>query len=431
MLALMRDVTRRHVLYIPGFDPVPPRAYRERYRRESTHQAQISGYELSQGPSGSDARYGWHVQARIEGAEVSTDLEVLYWADIVRRSMAGGIGASYLQLVRTAWAYIGSGALWRLMRLRKGPVIAALYPVAVLLGQGLLAILIAGLVGYLTHLGARFLIKEIVSSSMLLIMLGAGAFWYVTPIAGLFAGWMALIFFLRWCARRDHLYAWYLMKDYAFSSSLNGAYPPEQEARMRDFSDRIAEVLQGDADEVLIVGHSSGAYVAVSVLADLIRSGRVPEDGPVLSLLTLGHVVPMVSFLPRATRLRADLAYLCTRDEITWVDVTAPGDGCSFALCDPVAVSGVAPEGKHWPLVLSAAFSQTLSAKRRATLKWRLFELHFQYLNAFDNLPDAPDAYDYFRITAGPRTLADRFASRAPSRSRIERPVNRFTDIAA
>ncbi len=47
----------------------------------------------------------------------------------------------------------------------------------------------------------------------------------------------------------------------------------------------------------------------------------------------------MVSFLPDAHRLRADLQYLSSRDELTWVDVTAPGDGCAFALCDPVAVS--------------------------------------------------------------------------------------------
>jgi hypothetical protein len=41
--------------------------------------------------------------------------------------------ATYLQLLRTAWAYIGSGALFRLMRLRKGPMIAALYPIVFLL----------------------------------------------------------------------------------------------------------------------------------------------------------------------------------------------------------------------------------------------------------------------------------------------------------
>lgn len=196
---------------------------------------------------------------------------------------------------------------------------------------------------------------------------------------------------------------------------------------MAAFRARIADALRGDADEVLVVGHSSGAYIAISVLADLIRAGEVPDDGPALSLLTLGHVVPMVSFLPKATRLRADLAFLSVREELAWVDVTAPGDGCAFALCDPVSVSGVAPSGKRWPLVLSAAYTQTLSPERQAALKWQLFELHFQYLNAFDR----PGAYDYFKITAGPQTLWQRFGHRAPSKSRIETAVNRYTDIAA
>jgi hypothetical protein len=145
-------------------------------------------------------------------------------------------------------------------------------------------------------------------------------------------------------------------------------------------------------------------------------------------LLTLGHVVPMVSFLPEARRLRGDLAVMGAGC-VPWVDVSAPGDGCSFALCDPVAVSGVAPEGKRWPLVLSAAFSQTLSEATRARLKWKLFELHFQYLNAFDALPKGRDAYEYFRVTLGPMRLWERFGARAPSQSRIERAVNRFTDM--
>ncbi len=45
---------------------------------------------------------------------------------------------------------------------------------------------------------------------------------------------------------------------------------------------------------------------------------------------------------------------------ITWVDVSAPGDGCSFALCDPLAVTGMATPEQKGPLILSAAFSQTL-----------------------------------------------------------------------
>ncbi|MEL6172559.1 MAG: hypothetical protein AAFR02_11190, partial [Pseudomonadota bacterium] len=137
--------------------------------------------------------------------------------------------------------------------------------------------------------------------------------------------------------------------------------------------------------------------------------------------------VPMVSFLPEAHRLRADLEYLSTRKELTWIDVTAPGDGCAFALCDPVSVSGVAPEDKRWPLVVSAAFTQTLSPERWKDLRWRFFRLHFQYLCAFDR----PGDYDYFQITYGPHTLGARYAGRAPSPSRIETPVSKFTSVAA
>ncbi|MCU4654530.1 hypothetical protein N8I71_16955 [Roseibacterium sp. SDUM158016] len=404
-----RPVRRRVVLYVPGYDPVPPRKYRERYRRQAARQAALSGHEIALGAAEGDARFGWHVSARIEGEAVETEVEVLYWADIVRASMGQSIAATYGQLLRTAWVYLRSGALFRLMRLRKGPVIAALFPVAVLLGQLALAL---GLAAVVAAVGQA-------------VLPGAGI------VAGLGIGLLAAGTLLRWFRRRDHLLAWYLMHDYAFSAQFEGAYPPEQEARMAEFADRIAGALGGGADEILVVGHSSGAYLAVSILADLLRGGRVPEAGPVLSLLTLGQVIPMVSFLPRATRLRDDLARLGESDRLAWVDVTAPGDGCAFALCDPVAVSGMAGPDKRWPLVLSAAFSKTLSPEAWSALRWRFFERHFQYLNAFDNLPGDPGDYDYFAVTAGPRTLAARFAGRKPSSSRIERPVCAYGDRAA
>ena len=132
--------------------------------------------------------------------------------------------------------------------------------------------------------------------------------------------------------------------------------------------------------------------------------------------------------MPEGGRCRAELEDVCLGPELAWVDVTAPGDGCALALCDPVAVSGVSPEeGKRWPLVFSAAFTQTLSEERWAELRWRFFRLHFQYLCAFDR----PRDYDYFRITAGPKTLEERYEGRRASGSRIEKPVNKFTSVAS
>ncbi len=406
-----RRVRRRRVFYIPGYDPVHPRRYREVYRREAQKQAAISGYTISQSAKRDGGLYGWHVEAEIDGDTVTTDIEVLIWSDIVKDSMDRGIAATYGQLFRTAWAYIGSGALRRLMHLPKGPIVAALYPIVFLLGQALLAGIAATSVAFLLYLGGAPLVG-----------------WVAWPLAG--TAWLAVGWYVldRFRKADGRFLAYYLMHDYGYSAQHNGANPPELERRLSEFRGTIAEALQSEADEVLVVGHSSGAHLAVSILADLIRRGEVPENGPELGLLSLGQVVPMVSFLPKADRLRADLHDLSTREELAWVDVTAPADGCTFALCDPVAVSSVAPaEGKIWPVVFSASFSQTMAPERWEALKRKFFQLHFQYLCAFER----PKDYDYFQITAGPVTLRDRYRDRPSSRSRIERPVNKFTSRAA
>ncbi|WP_420587191.1 hypothetical protein [Ruegeria sp.] len=388
------QVRRRRVFYIPGYDPIHPRRYRELYRTESRAQADVSGYEIAISPKSGEGPYGWHVRSNQDGADVDTDIEVLVWSDIVRESMSNSIPGTYLQLLRTAWIYIGSGVLWQLMRLRKGPVIAALYPVGMLMVQLAVA------------LGTAMVAKALI--------------W---PFLGWVSWGPAFLLayaLLRWFRKIDNrLFAYYLMHDYAYSARLNGALPAELKARLAGFTAQIRQALMSDVDEVLVVGHSSGAHLGVSVLADLIRSGGLTEAGPTFSFLTLGQVMPMVSFLPDAEELRTDLQFLSEHPDVTWIDVSAPGDGCAFALCDPVGVTGVATDQKRWPLVLSAAFTQTLSPERWQELRWRFFRLHFQYLCAFDR----PGDYDYFRITAGPLTLGQRFYGRAPSKSRLDQPV--------
>ncbi|NBT50573.1 MAG: alpha/beta hydrolase [Marivivens sp.] len=404
---IAQTIRRRRVFYIPGYDPIHPRRYRELYRKEGADQAEITGYELALKPMKREGSYGWQVDAEIAGQSVHAEFEVLVWSDIVRQSMSNSIPATYGQLVRTAWEYISTGALWRLMRLRKGPVLAALYPVGALILLGGLALLIWW-----------------ATAKVAGVLLGTSL---ISQVVGLAIGALPAWALLNWIKRKDgQFFVFYLMHDYAYSARWKGRSPPELEARMAEFQNRIAEALGEDWDEVLVVGHSSGAHLAVSVLADLIRAGRVPDRGPKLAFLSLGQVVPMVSFLRDAWRLRADLAFLSSTNALTWIDVTAPGDGCAFALCDPVGVSGVAPPDKRWPLVVSAAFTQTLSAEKWKALRWRFFRLHFQYLCAFDR----PGDYDYFQITAGPVSLAERYAGRAPSPSRIEAPASRYRSVA-
>ncbi|MEO0929777.1 MAG: hypothetical protein AAFY14_03875 [Pseudomonadota bacterium] len=415
-------VRQRRVFHIPGYDPMPPRRYRELYRTESAAQAQISGYDISVHAGPAEDTFNWAVKSRIEGQEVVSRIDVLVWSDIVRDSMAQSIPATYWQLIQTAWIYIFTGTFRRLMWMRKGPVIAALYPVGMLILQLVVALWLGAKLGGWVAVGIMWLLS--------LTGLTEGVvFNIISTVATAlsYAIWAGVVFvLLRWFKSLDgKLFAYYLMHDYAFSARLWGKNPPQLEERMRSFGDEIAAALQGTVDEVLVVGHSSGAHLAVSILADLIRDGRVPAGGPKLAFLSLGQVVPMMSFLPKARRLRRDLAFLATQDNFTWLDVSAPGDGCCFALCDPVAVTGVTPPGKKWPLVISAAFTQSLSPARWKALRWRFFRLHFQYLCAFDQ----PKDYDYFLITAGPVTLADRYRGRQPSASRIDIAVSKYTSI--
>ncbi len=403
-------VFRRKVFYVPGFDPFPPRRYRELYRREGAAQAALSGYGLTLRGMPGDGGTTWQVEGRFPAGRTEAEVEVLVWSDLVQAAMDRGVAGAWALLPRTAWTYLASGALFRLLRLRKGPVLASAYPVAMLLAQAGLALLAGLFFGRM--------LAAAVPGTVGLALAWAGGLATAAVVLAVFK-------------RLDHrLYAYYLLYDYAYSARDGGAYPPELAQRVADFAGRLRRALDQPWNEVLLIGHSSGAHVAVSALAAALAAG-LPGRHPPVALLTLGQAIPMVSFLPRADRLRADLAALSRRRDITWVDVSAPGDGCSFALCDPVAVSGAASADGCWPLVVSAAFTRTLRPKTWRRLRWRFFRLHFQYLCAFDALPGQRWDYDYFRLTAGPRTLAAHFGGRPPSRQTVRASLTPHASTAA
>ena len=205
-----RPVRRRHVFYIPGYDPIHPRRYRELYRKEGAAQAAISGYDITLSPQQVPGRFGWQVEATIDGISTVTNFETLIWSDIVRGSMDHGIASSYGQMLRTAWIYISTGVLFRMMRLRKGPVIAALYPVGFMLLQLFLAVVLGSVIVWA---GKAALIPYLGLAGHLIALAAGGASAY-----GL----------LVWIKRHDNrFYIYYLMHNYAYSAQHHGANPPE------------------------------------------------------------------------------------------------------------------------------------------------------------------------------------------------------------
>jgi hypothetical protein len=294
-----RPVRRRRVFFIPGYDPVAPRAHRERYRREAARQADFSGHEIALSPGGPSDGYALAGRRADRGAGGRDDRGGAALGRYRARLDGAGVVAGYAELVSDGVDLpVERGAL---------PADAAQEGAGdrgTLPGGGAFGGFGAG--GGARRRGER----------------GAGPLCHGArvPVSARFGvGWVLVASrrrcvriawaMLAGCGGAITLLAWYLMHDYAFSARPAAPIPTR---RRRGW--RVRRPDRGgaaeDVDEVLVVGHSSGAYLAVSVLADLIRAGRVPGDGPVLSLLTLGQVIPMVSFLPRAGRLRADLALM-------------------------------------------------------------------------------------------------------------------------
>ncbi len=444
--AQSKGVFRRRVFYVPGFDPFPPRRYRELYRREGARQAQLSGYALSLARAAhapvSGAR--WRVCALMGGQPAEAEIEVLDWRDIVRNRMPRSVFGTYGLLVRTLWVYFSTGAALALMRVRLGPMLAGLYPV------GMMALQFAFAVGV-----GYGLFRATVS------VWGGDV---PTKALGALGGGLASLALLEGFRRADRwLFAYYLLAELAQSALHRGGFGPDLEERLAAFADKVKAARSEPWDEVLVVGHSSGAALAVAVVA-MARAGSESRlEGPFpseqngqgrghgsetegqssaplpsptratagaarapLALLTLGQVIPLHSFLPEAKALRRALRELACARDLAWVDVSAPGDGGCFALADPVALSGVRPPDARWPRIVSAAFRQTLARESYRRLRWRFYALHFQYLCAFER----PGDYDYFAITAGPITLAERFAARPDSPQTIRRALSPHQTLA-
>ena len=383
-------VRRRRVLYVSGFDPQGPARYHRLYREQAQAQAAVSGHRIEVGPRKrvSPQVDAWDIEAQIEGATCHTRYEFLRWDDVVRANWMPGHARYLMATLGATWRFAASGVLWRMFKGSRSGFWVCFGPFAVLLFIVAVAALLAG--------GALAAWRWTGAST-----------W--TAVAGLLAiagGW-ALARLSR-TAENDWFMGW-VMRSYWFTSRQAREDTPDLDARLDAHATYLLEALADrSVDEVLLVGHSSGAMMAMIVAAR--AAARSPEalQDPRLGLLTLGQCFPILSFQPQARRFRREIAITANALGERWLDFTAPADRCCAALVDPAeAVLGMDGIECASPKVLSPQFHQLFTPQGYAALRRNLYELHFQYLKA----GELPGAYDYFAITAGPRTLAGRFAA--------------------
>ncbi|MGH1574918.1 hypothetical protein ACRAWG_35120 [Methylobacterium sp. P31] len=160
-------------------------------------------------------------------------------------------------------------------------------------------------------------------------------------------------------------------------------------------------------DEIMLVGHSTGALTAVEVAARLLaRDDELGRDGPALSLLTLGSSLPIVAMQPGAHSTRAEIKGLMTSQRLVWVDYQAPQDWLNFPGFDPSRDLRLrVPQAQIAnPVIRSAKFREIISPETYREISTRPFRMHFQFLMA----NDFASSYDFFAITLGSQCLRDR-----------------------
>ena len=387
----MTEVRRRCVLYVSGFDPKGAAHYHALFKKEGGAHSQRHGWQLDVGPRKrlDQGNAAWRLEARVDGAAVSTDYEFLSWDDIVRAHWTRAMPLLWWQILSTTWLNWRSGALGRMYRLSWPPVLALTLPFFLVL---------------LLLLGTP-------AAGLLLMSMakGMGADWPMAGLLGVAAAgavWIAG----RWLEGRYSMY--WMMRSYVFNALQAQDKTPELDRRLQAHAHTLVErVGSGRYDEVLLVGHSSGATMAAIVLAKALRlNAELSQQATSLSLLTLGQWLPALGSLPMASAFQSDLQLIASAKGLNWIDFSAPPDGCCFALQDPLLACGVSPiPGGVALKVLNPKFADMFDPGEYHRLKKDKFKLHFQYIKATDRTV----AYDYFLTVAGPLTLAERYRHQA------------------
>lgn len=373
-------VRRRRVYYLSGFDPRGAAFYHRLYREEAAKQMGHYGADVQVSPrSRHDSRLNvWTVTANWGGQEVSTDYQFLGWDDIIRRHWEPNVLRLLLSSVPAYLSYMACGAFARIRQTSPGPFYSAIYPFIYLLLLTLVALMCGGALAA----GVAYVSPQAVWSWAAGV-LGAGAcFW----------------FGLRWA---NVLGIFWLLRTYLFVHRWGVSPVEDLESRIDAFADKVALDLKTSAfDEVLLVGHSVGSILAVSVAARLLE--KLPEqDRARIALVTLGQCIPLLSFIPSATRFRQDLARLGNDPDMPWLDMTARADPLCFSQLNPIHASGIEGVPANRPQLGVVRPFRMFEKKSYECIRRNKLRLHFQYLMASELLTE----YDYFRMTAGPERL--------------------------
>ena len=386
-------VSNRHIIYVQGYDPRGLAQYYRLFRTELRKFARL--YQLSATMSrprsrSDDEITSWAIETNKddgEGWRTRTHYDFLRFEDFIQNDLAAPIRRTVPHAVWLYWWMIFCGTIGRFWRASWRFAIFMTWPYIILL----LETLVAAGGGFVFGKGLDAL----------------GAPWPLNWLAGsaVFAGllWGALRYF------EPRTYVLYLLRDIIWTIQFSHRQRPDWDQRIDRFAQYLAEVARtSDADEIIIVGHSSGSFLATEILARALKiDPALGRHGPRMMLLTVGSNFPIVGFHKAAGHFRDHLAQLAVEPDVDWIDCQARKDVMNFFQVDPIASQGIeVGSARRNPTIVPVRFREIIRPEHYNLFRWQFFRVHFQFVMANER----PHAYDFFMIVCGPLALRERMA---------------------
>ena len=379
-------IRRRHVIYVSGYDPRGAQSFFDLLRRTSERfckswpiAATLQAAEME-----SDEIARWQLDLRGANWQVATRYDFLRMENFIRADMGQPMPRPLLRGLSWYADDVVSGAQFRIFAAAWRFAVHLLYFQLLIAAWAAAAILAASAAGRIAAalglpLAASIVIALAIGAATLLALRPLAERWRVVQIASC---WSTLRRFGRGRA------TWI------------------DQAVERGARQLVAAARTGEADEVVLVGHSSGGTIACAVMARALElDPELGRRGPPVVLLTLGSVMPAVALHPAARRVRAIVARLAVAPTVTWVDCQSRKDVMCFVDFDPVAGLGIEAPGtaRRNPLLWRIGFKDMFTPEAYDQFRWSQFRVHYQYIMAGDRA----GSYDYVLLVGGPMPIAE------------------------
>ena len=360
-------IQKRRVFHVAGYDPAPPSAVKRRFVRELKRFEETWSIKASVPENNADD--AWQIAAVGPNWRTDTRYSRVRWDDIIQeighrpvwQRIPQGLLAFADFIVNALPKYLVAN--WRYALFFLYPLVMFVVLVALAVAAGLLAAALTD-----------------------------------SPLVGLVAGAVAFALLWQWPGRR--LYLHLLFDDWIFSRGYTRHGHPALETKLDRAAQEVADAARSDADEIVVVGHSLGAVLAIAILDRALRiEPMLGQKGPRIALISVGSSILKIGLHSAAGRFRAAAERVASSPGIFWGDYQAISDVMNFYKRDPLTAMGLPT--RDVPLVRMVRIRHMLDPAIYRRIRYHPLRMHLQFVSG-NNLRHA---YDYFMLTCGPLSV--------------------------